>query len=163
MQTLNTHGKWLQTKSVTHLFFLWQMPRKSKKLVWHPIKCSNLMFKSNANCRLSGLFSHKRETLDYFRSVLPPVLFLYFFYIFPPSKDRVMWDVLQTLPPSLYPFVSVPPLFLPCSQALHVQMQSAIVLFRSYDLPVVSRAQGGSLISTGTAAFTGSLSVLSIS
>lgn len=37
----------------------------------------------------------------------------------------------------------------------------AVVLFRAYDLPVVSPAQGGSLMSTGTGVFTGSLSVLS--
>lgn len=70
-------------------------------------------------------------------------------------------------------FSDVSPLFMPLFQfpalsslltgfwALHVQLQSAPVLFRSYDLPVVSRAQGGSLISTGTAVLTGSLSVLS--
>lgn len=74
------------------------------------------------------------------------------------SEDQVM-----RLPPPLIPLFQFPRFFSPAHRlwALHVQMQSAVVLFRAYDLPVVSWAQGGSLISTGSAIFTGSLSVLS--
>lgn len=88
--------------------------------------------------------------------------FLFFFGCF-----LSLWSHVRHPPtPAFYPFVSVSRSFFPAHKALdiHVDMFSckvAAVLFRVSGLPVVSRMQGGTLISTGSAVCTGRLSVLS--
>lgn len=86
------------------------------------------------------------------------LVFLLFFGCFLCLSSHV-----RRVSPALYPFVSASRSFFPAHKlgTLLVQLPSAVVLFRAYDLPVVSQAQGGTLISTGSAVFTGSLSVLS--